>query len=65
MEKEKPALYFTMDQNHCGSGTVHQPGLLIYNEPDWHFPEVDENSFHFESSALGHPLIPGENRVNQ
>ena len=36
---------------------------LTHNEPDWHFPEVDEKYFHFETSALGHPLISGENRV--
>ncbi len=36
---------------------------LTHNEPDWYFPEVDEKYFHFESCALGHPLIPGENRV--
>jgi DNA mismatch repair ATPase MutS len=37
---------------------------LVHNEPDWCFPELDDKYFHFESSAMGHPLIPGENRVS-
>ena len=36
---------------------------LTHNEPDWYFPEVDEKYFHFESSEIRSPLIPGENRV--
>jgi hypothetical protein len=36
---------------------------LVYNEPDWCFPEVDEKYFHFTAAAIGHPLIPAVNRV--
>jgi Mismatch repair ATPase (MutS family) len=36
---------------------------VVYNEPDWCFPEVDEKYFHFNASAIGHPLIPAVNRV--
>ena len=36
---------------------------LVHNEPDWCFPEVDENYFHFQVSMLGHPLIPEQKRV--
>jgi DNA mismatch repair ATPase MutS len=37
---------------------------LVYNEPDWCFPEVDEKYFHFSATEIGHPLIPMESRVN-
>jgi MutS domain V len=36
---------------------------LVHNEPDWCFPEVDENYFHFLGINLGHPLIPFEKRI--
>jgi hypothetical protein len=36
---------------------------LVHNEPEWCFPDVDENYFHFQSSAIGHPLIPVVKRV--
>ncbi len=36
---------------------------LVHNEPDWCFPEVDGNYFHFLGIDLGHPLIPIEKRV--
>ena len=36
---------------------------LVHNEPDWCFPDVDENYFHFKAEKIGHPLIPAEFRV--
>ena len=36
---------------------------LVHNEPDWSFPEVDGNYFHFLVNDLGHPLIPVEKRI--
>jgi MutS domain V len=36
---------------------------LVYNEPGWCFPDVDENYFHFKAEKIGHPLIPEEVRV--
>jgi hypothetical protein len=36
---------------------------LVHNEPDWCFPEVDENYFHFSAEKIGHPLIPPEARI--
>jgi MutS domain V len=36
---------------------------LVYNEPGWSFPDVDENYFHFIAEKIGHPLIPAESRV--
>jgi MutS domain V len=36
---------------------------LVHNEPEWCFPEVDENYFHFKAAEIGHPLIAAENRI--
>jgi hypothetical protein len=36
---------------------------LVHNEPDWSFPVVDENYFHFTAAGIGHPLIPPDKRV--
>jgi DNA mismatch repair ATPase MutS len=36
---------------------------LVYNEPGWCFPEVDERYFHFRAEDMGHPLIPVATRV--
>jgi len=36
---------------------------LVHNEPEWCFPEVDANYFHFLGADLGHPLIPAEKRI--
>jgi hypothetical protein len=36
---------------------------VVYNEPDWHFPNVDTRFFHFDAENLGHPLIKSEYRV--
>lgn len=36
---------------------------VAHNEPDWCFPEIDENYFHLETFAMGHPLIQPEKRV--
>jgi DNA mismatch repair ATPase MutS len=35
---------------------------LKHNHPDWNFPSL-ESSFHFETSEIGHPLIPQAKRV--
>ncbi len=35
---------------------------LVHNEPDWCFPEVDENYFHFKAEQIGHPLIPADDQ---
>jgi ABC-type multidrug transport system fused ATPase/permease subunit len=37
---------------------------VAYNEPDWCFPTVDEDYFHFNAEQMGHPLIDFETRVN-
>ena len=39
-------------------------GSLVHNNPDWCFPEVDENYFHFKAEEIGHPLIPPDKRIN-
>jgi hypothetical protein len=36
---------------------------LVYNEPGWCFPEVDEKYFHFRAESMGHPLIAAATRV--
>ena len=36
---------------------------LVFNEPEWSFPEVDTNYFHFHATELGHPLISPSIRV--
>ena len=36
---------------------------LVFNEPEWCFPELDENYFHFYAAGIGHPLISPGNRV--
>lgn len=36
---------------------------LAYNNPDWIYPMVDETSA-FNATALGHPLLASEKRVN-
>jgi hypothetical protein len=36
---------------------------LVHNEPGWCFPEVDSAYFHFQTEAIGHPLIPAVNRI--
>jgi hypothetical protein len=35
---------------------------MAYNEPDWNFPVVTD-TFHFQATALGHPLIRENKRV--
>jgi DNA mismatch repair ATPase MutS len=37
---------------------------LVHNEPGWCFPEIDSAYFHLQAEAIGHPLIPVSNRVN-
>ncbi len=36
---------------------------LAHNEPGWCFPEVDENYFHLQTTAVAHPLIPVAKRI--
>jgi hypothetical protein len=36
---------------------------LVHNEPEWCFPEVDENYFHLAAEQIGHPLLPATSRV--
>jgi hypothetical protein len=36
---------------------------LVYNEPEWCFPQVDEKYFHLEANEIGHPLIPAGTRI--
>jgi hypothetical protein len=36
---------------------------LVHNEPDWCFPDVDENYFHFLAEEIGHPMIPAGTRI--
>lgn len=37
---------------------------LRFNNPDWVMPTVNNHYFKFEGRDLGHPLIPGNRRVN-
>jgi DNA mismatch repair ATPase MutS len=37
---------------------------IHFNHPDWCLPKLAPNHFVFESKALGHPLIPGAERIN-
>jgi DNA mismatch repair ATPase MutS len=37
---------------------------LVYNEPEWCFPEVDDNYFYFKAEQIGHPLLPAAMRVS-
>lgn len=36
---------------------------LAHDEPDWAFPEADEEAMRFEARALGHPLLADDVRV--
>src|SRR5450432_2296170 len=36
---------------------------LVFNEPDWIFPEINENYFHLLAEETGHPLIPASQRI--
>lgn len=38
--------------------------ILSFNQPEWAFPEVVPEHFHFEARELGHPLIPAYKRVS-
>jgi DNA mismatch repair ATPase MutS len=37
---------------------------IVYNNPEWSFPKVDDNYFHFAAQAIGHPLIPPDKRIS-
>jgi len=37
---------------------------LAFNHPDWAFPQIRADVFCFKASALGHPLIAGDERVS-
>jgi len=36
---------------------------LVFNEPEWCFPEVDADYFHLQAIGIGHPLIPRSVRI--
>jgi len=36
---------------------------LVYNEPEWCFPVLDDKYFHFDAKEIGHPLISAPIRV--
>jgi hypothetical protein len=36
---------------------------LAFNHPDWAFPQIRADGLSYKASLLGHPLIPGEERV--
>jgi len=42
---------------------LHSLASIHFNEPGWAFPQFKDEHFTFESTALGHPLIPSVNRV--
>jgi hypothetical protein len=37
---------------------------MVYNNPGWSFPEVDEKFFHYQAEKIGHPLIPTSQRID-
>jgi hypothetical protein len=37
---------------------------LLFNHPDWCFPVISGQHFTLEGQAIGHPLIPEKQRVN-
>jgi hypothetical protein len=37
---------------------------LVYNEPEWCFPDVDNKYFHLTAVQIGHPLLPAGIRVS-
>ncbi len=39
-------------------------GTLYYNHTDWKLPNIHPNAQHFEGEAIGHPMLPRENRVD-
>ena len=39
-------------------------GNLSFNHPDWAMPEFFEQGFKLEAISIGHPLIPGNERIN-
>ncbi len=36
---------------------------MVHNNPDWSFPDVDNDYFHFEAREIGHPLIHPDKRI--
>jgi DNA mismatch repair ATPase MutS len=36
---------------------------LVHNEPEWCFPVVDDEYFHFAAEQIGHPLLPVTTRI--
>ena len=42
---------------------LHSLACIHFNEPVWPFPEFSNEHFTFESTSLGHPLIPSGNRI--
>jgi hypothetical protein len=43
---------------------LHSVSTLHFNYPDWCFPELTEQHFTLQGKALGHPLLPAAQRVN-
>ncbi|GAO43173.1 MutS-related protein [Flavihumibacter petaseus] len=42
---------------------INSIGRATLNHPGWHFPEITEKPGTFQSTGLGHPLIPEKKRV--
>ncbi|MGN6400056.1 MAG: MutS-related protein [Flavisolibacter sp.] len=42
---------------------LHSLACIHFNEPVWPFPEFSNQHFTFDSTSLGHPLIPSGNRI--
>lgn len=38
-------------------------GALHFNHPGWHFPKFEKEYFFIKATALGHPLLPQDQRV--
>ncbi len=43
---------------------IHTLATLRFNQPDWCEPQFHPEHFHYSATALGHPLLPAQTRVN-
>ena len=43
---------------------LHTISTVHFNNPEWCFPKFADKHFTFEGTAIGHPLIPATQRVN-
>jgi hypothetical protein len=43
---------------------IHSLSTLHFNQPDWCFPTFTSSHFTLSGKRIGHPLLPGEQRVN-